>query len=47
MLPELSPRDLKLLEMFFRIRPQGGVVLVKIGMPLLDPLAIGLFDLGF
>jgi tryptophan synthase alpha subunit len=42
---EFSIGNLNLLEMLFRIRPQGGVVLIEIGMPLLDPFAIGLFDL--
>jgi hypothetical protein len=42
---KLSPGDLDLLEMFFSVRPQAGVVLIEIGMPLLDSLSISLFNL--
>jgi hypothetical protein len=33
--------------MLFRIRPQAGVILIEVGMPLLDGFAIGLFNGGF
>ena len=39
--------NLNLLEMLLRIRPQAGVILIEVGMPLFDSLSIGLFNGGF
>ena len=39
--------DLNLLEMLLRIRPQAGVTLKELGIPLLGGFLIGLLSLGF